>query len=415
MKKFGFIIGVTTFLFGLALDVTADTTKIKPYLFVTQEYSDNILFTQNNEAEDFITTLSGGIALMKTTEILDAGVEVRLDQLFYHDFNELDSLDKLVKGHVDYKATERLGIGASARYSEDSQRDRETDTTGLVISGEREKADFSVSSDYFFSEILQGEVSLGYGMEDIDETNRTEDNDDISLNISFSKNLSKTFKNTTALLRFNYLQYTSDIETITSGAVTTATTFEEYVSDIFQVSAGFSKDITELYNIYCLVGVSYTTTDEELRILQTFTAGGAVVSDNLLPKEEYDKWGGVISAGLNYDGLYYDMGLSISSDMRGSSGTNGAVQRYSVSGNISRKVTDKFRLSLDASCYLNQNDRTNEADTDDLTFNFQPGFIYNFDQDFSLSGFYKFTSVEDRQDNTTRERNLIYFMLKKEF
>ena len=415
MKWFGFTIIVVVILLGDVFPVKADPTKIVPFVFFKQEYSDNILFSSNNEEADLITTISGGLAIKHKTEVIDAVFSARLDKSLYLDFDGLDSLDKFFSGNVNYRVTEKLGVGAQAQYSEDSRRDRESDTTGLLLSGDRETARFSLSSDYLFSETTKGDITLGYGLVKVEEINRTEDNDDFRVDISFSKNLSRTFKNTTGLLNFNYLRYTTDIQTITPGAVFTSTLFQEYISDIFQFSTGFSKDITELYNIYCLVGGSYSQTTEGLRSRQALTGTGTLVSDVVSPEQDDNTWGGLISTGLKYNGLYYDMGLSLSRDMRGASGTNGAVQRSSIAGNIYGKLTEKFVFTLDASCYLNENERKNQADTEELTFNIQPGFRYEFANDFTLSSFYRFTIVEDRQNSITRERNMIYILLKKEF
>lgn len=414
MNRFRFFIVAAVLLSGIPFPVSAGPTSFVPFVSVKQEYSDNILFAEDEE-EDFITTVSGGMTLKHKKELTNVSLSAQLDQLMYWDFDELDSLDKSFSSNVSHRATERLGFGASARYSEDSRRDRDTDTTGLLISGDREDTRFTVSSDYLFSERTKGDITLEYGQVDIDEINSIEDDDILSVNISFSRDLSGTFKNTTGILNLNYFRYKADIETVTPGGVITSTTFQEYISDTVQVSAGFSKDITELYNIYCQVGASYTKTDEGSRLLQTITGTDFVLSNITFPDQDDSNLGGVLSAGLNYRGLYYDMGLSLSQDMREASGTNGVVQRSSISGNIHRRVTDKLTLTLDASCYLNTNERESQADTEDLTINIQPGFRYRFSHDFILRGIYRFTSVDDRQNNTTRERNMIYVVIRKEF
>lgn len=415
MKLFGFVFIVVVFLLGAAFPLSADPTKIISFISLTEEYSDNIFFSANNEEEDFITTVSGGLAIQYKTEVINAGIKAQLDQLLYKDFDQLDSLDKFFSGTVDYRATERLGVGATALYSEDSTRDRDTETTGLLVSGDRKTTRFSLLSDYLFSEVTKGDIKLDFGMVETEDINQIENNNGLRLDISFLRNLSKTFRNTTGLLNFSYLHYTADVETTVPGIVHISTIFQDNTSDIFQVSTGFSKDITEIYNIYCLLGTSYSKSKEGLRVRATSTETGALVSDVTAPEQEDDSWGGVISAGLKYRGLYYEMGLSISQDMRAGSGTNGAVQRSSVAGNINRKVTENFSLSLDASCYLNQNEGRYQVDTEDLTFNIQPGFRYKFDHDFILSCFYRFSSVEDRVNNTTSERNMIYITIKKDF
>ena len=252
MKWFGFAVIVVVVLLGSTFSVSAGPTKIVPFVSLTQEYSDNIFFSSNNAQEDFITTVSGGLSIKQKKEVIDLGFNARFDKLLYWDFSDWDSLDMFFSGNVNYRATERLGIGASAQYSEDSRRDRETDTTGLLVTGDRETARFSLSSNYLFSEILKGDITLGYGSVAVEEAGRIEDNDDFRVDISFSKNLSQTFTNTTGLLNISYLRYTADIDTISAGAVFTSNVFQEYTSDIFQFSTGFSKDITELYNIYFL-------------------------------------------------------------------------------------------------------------------------------------------------------------------
>ncbi|MBT3176638.1 MAG: hypothetical protein HOG03_15965 [Desulfobacula sp.] len=415
MKRFGLIIIAAVIFLGGIFPVLADPIKVVPFVFLKQEFSDNIHFSSNNEEEDFITTLTGGLAVKQKKEVMQAGFEARVDKLLYQDSDNLDSLDLFFSGNVNYRATERLGVGAKVQYSEDSRRDRESDTTGLLVSGDRNTRRFSVSSDYLFSETTKGDISLGYGRVKTEESGRVEDDDDFRVDISFSRNLSETYKNTTGLLNFSYLRYISEIETTTMGPILTGSLFQDNTSDIFQFSTGFSKDITQLYHIYFLVGGSYSKTTEGLRARQTLTGSGIVLGEVVSADLDDDKWGGLVSMGLNYNGLYYDMGLSLSRDMQGATGTNGTVQRSSISANIDRKISDQFFLTLDASLHLNENERKNQADTEELTFNIQPGIRYEFANDLTLSCVYKFTSVEDRQNKSTREQNIIYVVIKKEF
>jgi len=158
MKLFGFTFIVVVLLLGMVFPVSADPTKIVPFISLVQEYSDNILFSASNEEEDFITTVSGGLAIKYKTQVINAGLEARLDQALYKDFDELNALDKFLSGNVSYKATERLGIGAMALLSEDFRRDREIETTGLLISGERKTMRFSFHRIIFFLK-LQGVLS----------------------------------------------------------------------------------------------------------------------------------------------------------------------------------------------------------------------------------------------------------------
>ncbi len=400
MSEFNFkCLMVLVLCFTLSpLQAFAEPGKFVPFVSIKQEYSDNILFTTDNEEEDFITTATAGLTYSYDSERVDAKINGRLLHLFYKDNDQLDTTDGNASAIWNYQYTEKLGFGASIKYRNDSKRDRDTDTTGLVLSGDREGAKFTVSSNYMLSELTKGEIEVFYGLEEIDGIYTEEDNDTININLNFSKNLSKTFKNTIGLLNFSYMHYTSDYETLTT------TLNRNYASDVMQVYAGFSKDLTELYNFYLQAGASYTDTKETTKI------GNIVIYD-----QDDDNLGGVLLAGLNYGGLYYDIGFSLSHDVRGSSGTNGTVERSAVSLNIDRKVSDDFFLTFDTSCYLNQNERKTSADLDEFTFNVQPGFRYRFWDTFTFSGVYRFTSVKDKTNDSVSERNLIYFVIKKDF
>lgn len=388
--------------------VYAGPGKIVPYVSVSQEYSDNYRFLETNEVEEFVTTLTGGLNLLYNSERTNARLNGKIYHLFHWDNDQLDATDGGVNGSVQHQLTERFGLGASADYSRDSRRDADTETTGLILNGDREKINGSLNSSFMFSETLSIQVTGGYGIVDIEESNLDEDDASISANISLTKNLSKTFKNTTGLLTLSYLNYSSDIDTVV-GTGATYYSYLEYESDVFQLYTGFSKNITELYSFYLQAGASYTRTSEN-RLL-VFPGVGEVPT----PESKNDTWGGVLLSGLNYDGLYWDVGLSLSHDVRGSSGSNGTVERSAVSLDISRQIAEKFTASLAASCYLNKNERTTQADLEELTYNISPKLSYRFWDTFSLSALYRYTNIEDRTANTNKERNLFLITLRKKF
>jgi len=388
----------------------ADPDSITPFISLNEQYSDNILFDDDQPEADWITAAEAGLTLKRKTERLDTWLKGSLKQRWYVDNGELDSLDGFASGSIDYRLTERLSLGGTADYSKDSTRDRDTDTTGLKISGDREKTKFSVSSDYLVSEKTKAGLEIRYGTTEIEEDNELEDNDSFSVILSLSKNLSETFRNTTGLLNLNYFRYTADIETWRSGRVITQ--FQEYTSDTFQFSAGFSRQLTEILDIYCQAGASLSRTDEKK---SSRIQNGNLTFRTPDVEDDGETWGGVFSTGINYNGLKSAMGLALSRDMRGASGTNGVVQRTSLSGNVRHRITEELTLSLRTSCYLNENERTNQDDTDDLTFNVQPGFNYRFTQTLFLKGYYRYTHLDDRIEDTHTERNLFSLTLKKEF
>ncbi|WDP90564.1 MAG: hypothetical protein HUN04_13025 [Desulfobacter sp.] len=414
MKALYFIILLVPVLAGSAF---CDPLSITPYVGIKQEYSDNILFSSNNEKSDAVTVLRSGLEVKQDEERLDARINAEANQFLYWEFDGLNALDYRVDGSASYRVTERLGTRASARYAKDSRRDADADTTGLILSGDRKSYSLSAGSDYMLSELDQADISLSFRHSDIEEINSDEDNDTIGVDFSYTRNLSRWLENTSGVFNLSYMHYAAESEAWASSVFANVdqVTYREYLSDIAQFSTGLSYNVTELYNLFCFVGASYTSTTEKPGSRLVHRSTGTVLSDSPGTQSENDTIGGVLSTGVNYDGLYYDMNLTLSQDVRGGSGTSGAVQRTSLSGRINRKVTDEFSLSLNASCYRNQNERRTAADTDELTFNIQPGFRYRLARDFFLSGIYRFTSVEDRETDTVSERSLVYLQLKKEF
>ena len=401
------ILSTALVLLVAAASVRAEPYSIIPWVEAEQSYSDNILFSEKNEESDFITTLIGGLTLEQNQERLKTNLSGRLKQFFYWDYTELDALDYNVSGSLKYRVTERAGLSASARYAKDSQRDRDTETTGLLVSGDRKSADLSLGADYMLSELSQVEVSVDVGTLDREEVNESEDNNSIEVGLAFRRDLSAYFKNTVGLFNLNYLYYSGEEDI----SYTDIEYTQDYTSDVYQFSTGFSHDISELYSLFFQAGASYTQTHEKQSSYLLLS------SPVLYSKSEYDTdtWGGIFSTGINYKDEYWTMGVTLFQDVRGGTGTSGAVQRTSLSGTMDRKLSDALTLTFRASAYLNKNERESTSDTDTLTFNVQPGFKYRLKRDFVLSFAYRFTSVEDREEDTTKTRNLVYFDIKKEF
>ncbi|NWH06372.1 outer membrane beta-barrel protein [Desulfobacter latus] len=415
--KSSIILSASLIILAVAASVRAEPYSITPWIKTKQSYSDNILFSEKNEASDFITTFTGGLTLEQNLERLKTNLSGHLNQFFYWDYNDLDSLDYNVSGSLKYRMTERAGLNASARYTKDSQKDRDTETTGLVVSGDRKKADLSLGADYMLSELNRIEISMYISDSDRNEADESEDSNTTEVGLTFRRDMSAYFKNTVGLCNLKYLHYTGEEDTYTESGLNEYTFLQNYTSDVYQFSTGFSHDISELYSLFFQVGASYTQTDEKQDIYWLSFNNISFLSPVLFSQSEYDTdtWGGIFSTGIDYKDEYWTMGLTLFQDVRGGTGTSGAIQRTSLSGTLSRKLSDALTLTFNASAYLNKSERESNSDTDTLTFNLQPGFRYKLKRNFILSFAWRFTSVEDREDDTTTTRNLVYFDLKKEF
>lgn len=387
----------------------AEPDKFTPYVFVQQEYSDNILFASSDEKEDFITTARAGLLYNHRAERFLARMDGSLERLFYQDNSELNDIQGRALASLDVQVTERMGLGGSVTFRKDSRRDEDRTDTGILVSGDQEKAGFQTSADYLFTEVTRGKMTLGYTRTQLDDPDETEDNDMFRVDVALTRNLSQIFRNTMGLLNFSYFRYASDQEDILNS---TTTSFQDSTSDVFQFSAGFSRQISELFSYYVQAGASYTKTDEGTRIRQVIFG---LPFDSVRTEFSDSSLGGVLATGVNYQGLYTDMGLSLSHDVRGGTGTNGTVERSALALELRRKVSGDFSLTLDTSASLNASERENRADLDELTFHFQPGFRYRFKENWILTGGVRFTSEDDREQNITSKRNLIFFAIRKNF
>jgi hypothetical protein len=398
----------------LPAPVCAQTNEFVPYVSVRQEYSDNIVFSRVNEEEDFITTGNVGMLYTHRDARVRALLDARVSRLAYWDNDQLDSTDGLVRGSWKYQVTERAGAGLAASYRNDSRRDEDLDVTGVVLTGDRDRFDVSGSADYRFSEITAGELTVGYTYTEVDGIRQDEEYDTIQVDFGLTRNLSRTFKNTTGLFNVRYMRYSSEVDSTGPDPLfidTLSTFYREFDSDVFQVTAGFSRNITELYTVYMTGGVSYTDTTENRRVVRT----GLVNSVTSLPDQDSDSFGGVLAAGVNYTGLYYNVRVGVSHGISGDAGTNGVVERTALTLGVDRRVSENFSLTLAASGYLNRNERETLSDLDQRTLNIQPGFRYRITDTLNLSGAYRYTHVDDRDIDQTRERSLVYLEIRKEF
>jgi opacity protein-like surface antigen len=399
----------------LALDAFADPLKFVPSIRVKQEYNDNILFEEVTEEEDYITTISPAFTVDQKGERLQASLKAGVDKIIYWKFDELNAVDLDVDARLRFQTTERLGFGVTGRYAEDSRRDRETDTTGLVLAGDRERTNVSLFSDYLVSEKTKATLTFSYSDSTI-ESPDDEDSESYKVDLAFTHSLSEWFDNTTGLLNFSYMNYDSDDRDRSSNipGLTTESN-QAYELDQWQVYAGFSRNITELFSAYVQAGAGYTRSDESVGRRTFITSNGI---DFLAPTHTSSSdsdFNGVLIAGMDYKGLYYNAGLSVSHDARGSSGVSGLVERTSVSVDLSRKISSELTATLSGSCYLNRSDRSIGEDDDDLTYTVRTGLRYKFSQDLLLSCYYRFRSLDEREIDTERHQNLVYVMINKTF
>lgn len=382
-------------------------TDLIPSLSIRQEYSDNINFSKNNAKEDSITIATGAVLLQHKAQRIDVQTVLEIKNKIYQDYSELNDVDKVFSIGFDARLSERVSLGTELFISKDSLRGDTAEATGVALTGDREQHKLSINNSYMISEISRLQVSLGLGDTSIKEVGENETNENLNIGLQYDHNLSEIWENTTGLVGLNFQRYTSDVHDTDTGSIFFPETRTDYTSNVWQMTIGLSKQATELFSLYIQSGVGYSQTKEA--IVQTGGGFGTVTSASTS-----DSFSGLLFAGLAYDGLYTDADFTISHDIRGSSGTNGTLERSSLSLDMSSRLNSDFWLTFLASGILNKNERTTSEDLDTLTITIAPGFRYQIDHELFLSGGYRYTVIDDREDNTSKEKNLFYLEIKKQ-
>lgn len=414
---------------------------LEPKLSLQQEYIDNIMFVNDGSQNDYITTVSPAFSVKQKTPRFNGDLTAGVDAIYYKDFDELNSVDKHSTASLNYSFTELLQLGVSAGYLEDSRSDRQIDDTGLILSGDREQSRGAVSGQYQFSEVMEIGFSGGYITEDINSPGKDiflengENNDTVTAQVSLSRNISKLLPNTTALFDVSYMNYKSEYPSVReiaykdlpddilvvivdpqdgstpTGLLQNFSAESDY--DVWNITAGFSREMSERFSFFLKGGSSCFSSDETSRL--SITASDTLLYDTASSFSSGTTWGWLLFTGISYKGIYDRIDANISRDIRTASGLNGTTERSSVSLNYTRKITEKLSTRLSGNCYLNQSDRERSADIDELTLNGSAGFTYKISNFWNGSLNWNYVRVEDRENDIWRDRNRIYARIIKTF
>jgi len=370
----------------------ADEFKLTPSVGVKGEFNDNLFFSTSDEIDDFITTIFGGLALLERTERLDLDLSARLDGVMYADNDELDDVDQFYSGRIGYRVTERLRLGADAGYSVDHRPDRDIETTGIVLGPvKRKRWRGGVSGNLTFSEKSIG--YLGFNVEDdeFDDDERV-DYTFYTANLGYTHDLSKILPRVIGRINAGYNYYNTD---------------DTDIENIY-ATVGFSRAITELFNL--LVDVGYRYSASEFKVATIIPTPPFLITTTT--DTEYDSgFNGRIV--LGYAGELIRADISASQRLEPASGRNGTADRTSFVFNVRKRFAEKFSASLYATYYLNKADAGKMAreDIDEETVSIRPGLSYEIIDNLVLTASYTFTRVEYKINDTEAKRNRVYLRL----
>lgn len=393
-----------------------------PSIAVQQKYSDNIFFDVENTESDFISTVSPALEFSEKTERLSASCKAQLDSLFYADNTYLNATDQNYRGSLRYAVTQKANVFTSAGFRKDSQVDRDLGDTGLLQGdATRKNYTWQLGGDYALSEQMAAQLAYEGAKDDYDDPTQS-DFESHGVSCVLSRDLSAFMRATTGRLTAGYNEYEQSEEQTTNFFVyslANQSIFEvnNYFTSISKVknysaSIGAERQWDERFSLSADFGWRYTESTQDY--LQVQRVIGTDLTYEYPYQEKSDGGGFTGQFGGSYQGEVTRGNLSVSQEVSGASGTTGATDRTTLRGTVGRQLTDKMRLDFMAEYYINtsvQDDASRGSDVDENTLRFNPRMAYQLNQDFGVEAAYMFEQVDDQEDDTVSERNVVWCRL----
>jgi hypothetical protein len=408
LKKFLYLFLITMFFPGRA--AMADELKLVPSATLREEFNDNISLDVTNRKSDFITTLTPGIELSDRSERLDANLLLRLNGILYARTSGLSAVDQDYRGRLSYMLSPRTRLSSEASYILDSQPDRETATTGLVLGAvKRHRQQYSIWGERTLTEKTSAVLAYSYEQDDYDN-NRFSNLKYHDASLTFNHDLDWLMRATKGSINFDYAHYKSSSSTtnnIFSGSIVDNMFFDSTV-DNFSATIGGSRAFNEVWSVQANVGGRHTVSNfqtlEQMVIQQTPV--------NFQPiKQTTRNWGWVGQLALSYNGELTNGSLSFNSDVQPASGqTTGTTVRTGLLADMRRRFTYELSGNMSVGYYHNKSNpgATAGQAIDQDTILVTPGIRYAFNKDMYMEASYQFTKVFYNIYHVEADRNAFF-------
>lgn len=383
-------------LIGLTLlaGAEADDFQVITSVLVREEYNDNIFFSTEDEIDDFITTIAGTLEIIDRTERLDASLLGRVAPFFYKDNDELDETDWLVSGRINYRFTPRFSIGVNAGFLEDNRPDRDVDVTGVVLSPRtRRRTTAEAGANYIFNETTAANLTYGFQRDDFQDR-QLQDFSAHDIIFGATRNLSGWWENTTARFNFGYGDYD----------------YETSQTDIIYATLGAEHRFTEKFSMMVDLGPRYN--DSTFDTVRPVEVAPGVFEPRVV-EDSNSEWGGVGKLVMNYREERTSTNFTLSHGILPTSGDLGPTERTTARFAINHRLAEKLRVSFFTGWWRNRADAdtfsAQDIDTDTVSVN--PFLRWEFYDNFTLEGSYRFSYVWDHAADLETSRHLAFVQL----
>jgi hypothetical protein len=409
LLRYGYVILVAIGIMA-PLGHAADYALV-PELLLEGDYNSNVFFDEDDgdPQEDYLATVAPGITWRRHSEQLLSELFARGRFVYYQDQEDLDKTDQLYRGRLDFTPTEHLNLGANAGYTVDNQIDRDIETTGQVLgTAERRRQEYRGVGDLLLAERTRLSLSGGYSQERFDDNEFWDSwGADAALGLNHQP---KPWPNTILQGQLAYQHYAFERDQSSRNGNLTTRVAEENTTDNIALTLGAETRKTERLTLVFSGGARYTLLKSESQLRRQLQVGEGEYID--LGEEDTDgsdeSWGFVGNASLAYRGERNEVSLGVSQDIKPLSGSGDTAQRTSITGSWWYQMTTEWRFNADASYYWNRSDdnSSSDQDVDTLTFTVSPRVRYAFARYLYLEGRYRYTQVDDREDDDISRRHL---------
>ena len=379
------IAAATIFLLLSPITGRSETTTLMFSVSARGEFNDNIFYNASENTDELITTLSPSLTYRRMSERLDISLKGSLAHRFYQNENDLGETDQTYGSSFNYVATERLTIGGNAGYTIDSRRDRDIETTGIVLNNVvRERQSAGTGVQYLLSENNTVGLNLSFGEDTFDDS---EYNDFEMQHIDawFSRRLTL---DTTMQVNLGNDHYS----------------YPQVEVDNYSLTAGAGTRLSEFLTLSAYIGGRYTLSRYEIThpILYWITS-----------RYETDETSMVGQVGVSYSGEFTQWELGFQHDIQAASGRSGTSQRTGTTCSITRRLTENVSLLASASFFSNRADGSDygTGEIDERTIMFRPVIRWRINDRFSVDAAYRYLKEKENINDIERDGNVFWVRL----
>jgi len=386
----------------------ADDFRLLPSIMQTLQYNDNIFITPTAKVHDFISTTTGGLEVYEAREQFSLDVSGQLRENLYEKNTGADSTDGVGNGSVRYSVNPQLSLSGSASYSHVSTPDQLLLTTGLVLNGVTlDTSAYHAEADYVLTEKTTASLSYDYGMLHYQSSAFTDQTTNTGT-LAFSHDLGQYVPQLKGLLNMSYSDYTLTGQDIKN----------------YEATTGFSYPLEEKWAVQVTAGLRRTDSSFETFVPTGifFVIPAGSFAQLVEQTESTSGWGGVGQGAISYQGEVTNASFSASRGLAPAAGQNGTVETTSFMLSADRRFTYDLHGTVSTGFFINKSGAGQfaTAPINFETINFAPALRYEFGherpggsqyaRDMFVEASYTFTRIENKETNTTGNRNL--FMIR---